>query len=723
LPGGTDIPSNTATADQAEARLRLFAAFGDIIRQAAQDRGLMIVIEDGQWADPTTVELLGYLAEQIVQARVLLILSYRPEEVGPGGPLQTLQRSQIAHLIDLDLLTPEQVGSFLEAVLGRESAPDWLVDSFYQATEGNPLFIEETLKTLAAEGQVAEWVRDESSQRTALSTVTLQLPKNVLALAERRLQMLSEDDRPILTAAAVLGPEFPFALLQGITKLDEDTLLDAIDRLLAARLIEELLLQDGEDRYRFVGSDEQLTVLFTHRGRELELGGLYDDALSNYQELETLARKRSKTTLELVALIPHATLHSTYTAKFDPEQGRELSERALALAQELTDYQAEAKVLWNLMLVAFYGEKNPHQAKVYGEQALSIARQHNLREEMAYILSDFGGIYATLGNREQAGAALTEAGELWQELNNLPMLAGNLLSTAEGYYIGGRTDEALELAQEALRISRSTGSIWGQARSMGTIGPIYMQRGEMGAAIKIMEEALPLVEQADFAVPLNVHIVLAWAYSFLGDFERGFELANFALARAEKSGRVRSYALAMLAKLHVFSGTPARAEMVLQEAMVEMDADQSTSKLLYNWFLYMVGSEVALANQKYDDALTLIDRTIESTRTIGIRPFLTYLLYLKSQTLLGLGQVQDAREVLLEGRAEADAQKSTNLQQFQVLYGLSEVEDQLGDAATAQLLRQEAREVIDFVAAGIDDPSLLASFLALPNVKAVLENT
>ncbi len=344
---------------------------------------------------------------------------------------------------------------------------------------------------------------------------------------------------------------------------------------------------------------------------------------------------------------------------------------------------------------------------------------------MAYILNDFVDVYTVLAQKGQSWAALAEARELWRELNNLPMLADNLILAAKGYNLESRTDEALESAQEALRISRSSGSIWGQAQSMSIIGPIYLQRGQLGAAVDILEEALPLVEQANLAIPLSVHIFLAHIYSgILGDFERGFELAHFALAQAEKFGRVRSYSLAMLARLHIFKGEPAKAETLFQEALVEMDADQSASKLdYYNWFLYMAGSEVALANQAYSDAFTLIERTIELTRTIGVRPFLTYMLYLKSQTLLGLDRIDEAYEVLIEARAESDAQASVNMQRFIVLYGLSEVETQLGNIAAAQTLREEAREVVEFIASHIDNAKLRSSFLSTMYVRVALEDT
>jgi predicted ATPase len=90
----------------------------------------------------------------------------------------------------------------------------------------------------------------------------------VLALAEGRLQLLAAEDRSALTAA-VLGPEFSFGLLAQVTQLDEDTLLDTIDRLLAARLIVELPLQGKEDRYRFTQEALRQALLNTVSQRRL----------------------------------------------------------------------------------------------------------------------------------------------------------------------------------------------------------------------------------------------------------------------------------------------------------------------------------------------------------------------------------------------------------------------------------------------------------------------
>jgi tetratricopeptide (TPR) repeat protein len=463
--------------------------------------------------------------------------------------------------------------------------------------------------------------------------------------------------------------------------------------------------------------------LYTHRGRTLELCGQYDDALAGYQELETLARERDDHALELAALIPQATVRSTHTVKFDPDKGRALSERALALARELNDHRAEAKVFWNLMLLEGYAERDPQQAVAYGEQALAIAREHNLPEELAYTLNDIVRVYWAVGQREQARAAQEEARELWRELGNLPMLADNLLSTAEGHYMAGKFDQAMALAQEALRVSQASGNLWGQAQSLGMMGPIYLEWGKVEKAIKALEESLPLAEQANIAVPLNAHILLAWFYGSLGDIEYGFELARLALAKADERSGARPFAQAVLGKLHAYNGNTAEAEAAIKEAYEEFDTEESASKLVYNWFFYMIESEVALANQAYDRALTLINSTIASTRAIGIRPFLTFMLYLKGQALLGLGHTDEARDVLIEARAEAEALDSSKLPRLEVLLTLSEIEAQAGNTTAAQALRKEAGEIVEFVANQIDSPKLRASFLALPHVRAVLEDT
>ncbi|MEM7032782.1 MAG: protein kinase, partial [Chloroflexota bacterium] len=220
LPSLANQVDEAPSGDPAEARLHTFSAFWQMLQRKSADQPVLFAIEDIQWADPSTLDLLDYLASRIDQANILFVFTYRPEEAASSPQLMTLlqnmERTPSTQQLTLNLLSREQVGEYLNIALRQENISDWLIDNFYQATEGNPLFLEETLKALVAEDEVSRWIEmDQStSQRSMLRNMPLQLPKSVLSLAERRLQVLSDQDRSILTAAAVIGAEFPFAMLQ-----------------------------------------------------------------------------------------------------------------------------------------------------------------------------------------------------------------------------------------------------------------------------------------------------------------------------------------------------------------------------------------------------------------------------------------------------------------------------------------------------------------------------
>lgn len=823
LPGaGANIPGEPAPTDQAEARLRLFAACWDLLNRAAQTHPLLIAVEDVQWADPSTLDLLAYLAQQTPQAPILLVLSLRPEEVEAKAPAATLQRdwqrSGAAQVITLEPLTRGQVADFLKTALGQKSLPDWIIDNFQQATGGNPLFIEETLKALAAEGQVGEWMDRKTSRLNNTSGLTLQLPQNVLALAERRLQLLAEEDRPILTAAAVLGPEFPFTLLEAVTKLDEDDLLDAIDRLLASRLIEELPLQDGEDRYRFsqealrqallksisqrrlrvmhrrsgeaiqaiydtgqrrywpvlahhfamaghdrpaqkyftlagqatarvyahaeaityynraldiakrdtspgnAESNQEIAQLYTQLGRTLELNSQFDQALAIYEEMEAIAQQRDAPAMKLAALMARATLQVMPSQTFDPVQGEAVSEQALALARDLGDRAAEAKIRWNLSNLYKFSNRLP-QAISYGEHALMLTRTLNpstsatgpvLQEQLAFILNDLANCYWFNGQLDRARAAYDEATELWRDLNNLPMLTDSLSGLAGATMHGGDYDLALTFSEEAARISQSIDNLWGQSYSKITIGYIYWERGQPDQAVAVMEECLRLSELANYVVPQAfTRVDLAGVYRSLGAVERGLELTRQALTVAEKQmPNMRPYVLARLAQLQLEQDNLDEAELAIGRAKTDPYRDAAP---IFFQLVIMADAELALRQGAYERALAVTHGLLATLRDFGMRAFIPQVLYLQGQALLGAGQTEAARAALVEARTEAEAIGSRRIL-WQILVTLANIEP---TSDQAEPLRRQAREIIAYIADHAPTPELRASFLSLAEVQAV----
>jgi predicted ATPase/class 3 adenylate cyclase len=466
---------------------------------------------------------------------------------------------------------------------------------------------------------------------------------------------------------------------------------------------------------------EQLVALYDCRGRVLEMSGRYDDALSNYRQLEAFGREHGDRALELAALIPQATLHSTFTVKFDPPRGRTLSERALRLARELDDPQAQAKIYWNLMLLEIYTDGDPRQAVEYGERSLGIAREHELLEEQAYALHDLTRAYAANGQRRKALEALEEAAQRWRHLGNLPMLADNLATAAGAYSYIGDYERALQVGGEALSLSREIGSAWGQAYSLIMVAPVYLDRGEMGRAISAWEEGLRLAQQANFAGPLVFSRAdLAQAYGLMGDLDRAFELAYQALDRADglETLQMRPYAEAALAWLHLQRGDLDAANQALDH--IRLESTTLNSELVFRAAAATIEAEVALVNQDYERALVIAERTLANMRASQLYPFLADILLQRGRALRRLGRTDDAREAMAEARAEAEALPARRVL-WRILAAMASVAAEDGDAEREKVLYREAREIVAFIADHAGTAELRACFLSRPDVRAVLE--
>ncbi len=464
-------------------------------------------------------------------------------------------------------------------------------------------------------------------------------------------------------------------------------------------------------------TSEQLTHLYSQRGRALELNGQYEDALANYIAMENVARERSDRVLELAALMAQATVHSAPTAKFDPPQGRALSEQALPIARELGDRKAEAKILWNLMLLnGMTGRQS--EAVRYGEQSIALARELNLREQLAYALNDIYRAYTANGQLERGKSALEEAREIWRELGNTPMLADSLSASALMHFYAGEYDQALASSEEALRISESIGNLWGQSFSRLVSGFIHFEHGEPEKAIATMQDCIRYGEQAGFiVVEIWTRSDLAWVYASLGAVDRGLELARLALAKAEAKFQTwRPLAHATLARLYLLSGNLFEAEASLQRAQDTLNREEFTWGGEFS--RRQAEGEVALAKKDFARTVSVADDLIAKIRKYGFRMFLPEALSLKGTALVSQNKMDEASENFSLARAEAEALGSRRAL-WPILLTQSEIEAARRNPSQAQTLRAQAREIVEYIAEHAP-PDLRVSFLNLPQVRTVI---
>jgi predicted ATPase/class 3 adenylate cyclase len=491
----------------------------------------------------------------------------------------------------------------------------------------------------------------------------------------------------------------------------------------AARLYanQEAITQYGrgiEIAQRDSASDEQLIHLYTKLGRTYEVCGQFDQALETYAELEKLGVDRGQPALELAALLPQATVLATPTGRWDTERAEVIGKRALSLAQQLGDARSESKALWNLMLLENYADRNQPLAVEYGERALDIARRNDLPEERAFALHDLARAYIQGGQLSQGVAAYEESRQLWRQLNNLPLLADNLSSAALPQFYLGNYRQALDLAREGLEISRYIENLWGQAYGLMALGPIHAELGEVGEAVRALEECIRFVEKANFVGAAAFGPpYLAWIYANLGTPQRGLDLVEANLARLEGQeprARIFTQAIRDLIRNRLDAG-PSAAPAGPSEPFVERPFPDP----IFDGLAAVLQGEVALAQGNPEKALAVSERGLENMARAQVKPLRPQLHLHRGEALRFLGQVEAARDAMRQGR-ELAAALGSRWSLMDLTIHLWDLERAVGDPPTAEALAGEARALIAEIAGNIPDEDLKRAFLAKPGIRELL---
>ena len=231
-----DIPDAPAVPSDQRRRL-LFNAYLEYVRRGTEKSAVVLLLDDLQWADEASLELLLHIAPHLPAMRLFVIGTYRDVELDTHHPftrtLETLLRQRLATRVTVKRLSEQAVEQML-ATMSGSSPPSSLVRVVHGETDGNPFFVEEVYQHLAEEGTIF----DEAGRwRTDLKAGRLDVPEGVRLVISRRLERLGDDARRILTAAAVIGRSFPLDLLQAVTDAPEDAVLDLFDDAEKAQLL------------------------------------------------------------------------------------------------------------------------------------------------------------------------------------------------------------------------------------------------------------------------------------------------------------------------------------------------------------------------------------------------------------------------------------------------------------------------------------------------------
>jgi tetratricopeptide (TPR) repeat protein len=593
--------------DPPQRRQRTLAAVKRVLLRESQEQPLLLIFEDLHWIDSETQVLLDSLVDSLPTDRILLLVNYRPEYQHNWGSKTYYTQ------LRLDPLAPVSAEELLQALLGDDLSFAPLKRLLIARTEGNPFFLEESVRTLIETGVL---VGEPGASRLAKPLDSLQVPATVQAVLGARIDRLPAEEKRLLQTAAVIGTEVPLPLLQAIAALPEAPLHRGLAHLQAAEfLYETRLFPDHEYTFKHA---------LTH---EVAYGSLLQERRRAFhativEALEALAGER---VTEQVERLAHHALRG------------EVWDKALLYCR-----QAGEKAL----ALSAYCE-----AVGYFEQALSalpqLPEQRDTREQAIDLRLALRSALYPSGDQGRILAHLREAESLAAALNDPHRLGQVSVFLFNHFLLRGAYDQAIIAAQRALALATASGDAVLQGLANLRLGYAYHAQGYYRRAIDCFGQTAASLEGARrrerfgqvFLPAVDSRALLAACHAELGTFAEGRAFGEEGLRIAEAVAHPSSLMVASwgIGQLALRQGDLPRALPLLERAVGI--CHETDLPVYFPWIAVALGVAYTLGG-RVADAVSLLTQVLEQTMA-------TEMVVYQALCSLPLGEAH-----LLAGRLE-----------------------------------------------------------------------
>jgi len=570
------IPQSLPISPEQE-RDRLFEAVSQFVTNISKETPLLVVLDDLQWTDQSSLLLLHYLARSVDKASLLLLGAYRDTDIDDRHPLSPvlteLNRERLLQPVALKRMSLDEVSEMIRQILEQDDVPKEFCEQVYQRTRGNPFFAEEVIKSLKEE----EVIYREENRWKIKEVSRIEFPKTVKSVIKNRISRLDDECQNVLTTASFVGNDFTFESLYGVTGIEENKLLEIMEKILKTELIKEKIIR-GEDVYCFadvivrdvvheevshlrhkrlhnvVGCalekvhakkiDEHLGELAYHfleggdkdkaldyflkAGEKAQKVYAYNEAFSHFEHAFELLEEKEDNLEEKARIIERLGGLKWWMGEFDAGM----------------EYWNKSLTLWNQL-----GDKK------------NIAGLH---AKMAY------GFWFVVGDRDKASEHHRVALEILEKEPESVELAGLYEDIAHMLWRTGESAEVLPWTQKAFELAKRLGDAKVLAGCYANMGILSLNSGEFEKAIEHFEQGLKTaLENNDIGNVIRLYNNLSNAYGGTGELQKMFETAQKGSEYAKKVGTL--YGLpwldSMLAASYAFMGEVQKAISIYEEVL------------------------------------------------------------------------------------------------------------------------------------------------------------
>ncbi len=600
--------------DPPARRRRTLDAIRRLLLRESWVQPLCLVFEDLHWIDSETQAVLDALVEHLPTARILLLVNYRPEYRHEWSARTYYSQARV------DPLPMESAGALLDALLGEDVALGPLKQMLIERTEGNALFLEESVRALVEGRALAGRPGQYELTRPVES---IDVPPTVQAILAARIDRLPPEDKRLLQCVAVLGHDAPLPLLREIAEVPEAALREQLARLQAAEFVYETGAF-GDLEYTFKHSlthDVAYGSLLAERRRALHarivdaIGALYGDRVAEHVERRAYHAFRGERWEEAVTFLRQAAsraagrsvwrqaaasldgalaalghlpdtretmaqavdLRCEATPALTPlgETARMLEHlrRAEPLAEKLGDARRVARVAAHLTQ-CFWIEGEHERGLESGARALGIAR--SLGDVPLEVLTSLrlGQVCFVLGRHEQALDLVTQsigrlADDFARDGFEMPALPAVACRAVAAYCLTdlGRFEEARAIASDACRIAEASGHTYSMVWAWQATAIARVAQGNGSDAVRWAERSLELGRREALGPLASMaSTALGRAYALLGRRDESVKL--FEQSRERQHALARLSHSAGLAEAHLMAGRSAEALAHAEETLV-----------------------------------------------------------------------------------------------------------------------------------------------------------
>ena len=521
--------------DPPQRRQRTLDAVKHVLLRESHVQPVVVIFEDLHWMDGETQAALEGLVESLPTARLLLLVNYRPEYQHGWGS-KTYYRQ-----LRIDALSAASAEDLLAALLGRDSSLQSLKELLLVRTEGNPFFLEESIRTLV---ETKALTGDAGAYRLSKAPENLELPATTQAILAARIDRLDPEDKRVLQAASVVGKDVPFPLLHVLADIDDEELHLRLARLQTAEFLYET--------YLFPELEYTFKHALTH---EVTYGGLLQD------------RRRM--------------LHARLVPAIEMLHADRLGEHVERLAHHAVHGNLKEKAIQYLRQSGLKAaaRSSLHEARGSFEHALRILE--SLRDERSTMEQGFEtrlelrSVLIPLGEGAQALDCLRQAEGLAERLSDDRRRALTCAFLTHVHALRGELDDALVAGTRGLAITRALEDIDLRILTTSFLTQAYYLRGEFERAVDLARDnlataptdtALEAAGGAHVLVSVRDRAFLVPSLAHLGRFAEAADDAAIALRLAGLTRHALTIGLAYFGAvpLHLLKGEWGKAHVLIE---------------------------------------------------------------------------------------------------------------------------------------------------------------